>query len=181
MDLRTATAADLDRITALDDSFTTDTVFEVVAAPDGFTLRSQPIDPPLHKLFPRDEPDGTVFVAADGPRVRGFVAIDLEDWRRRLVIQQVTVAPGHRGRGIGRALVEHACAHGREHGALTAWLETSTVNVPAIRAYRRMGFTLCGLDTTFYRGTPAEGETALFFTRALADECPNPSPACTDA
>jgi ribosomal protein S18 acetylase RimI-like enzyme len=167
VDLRTAKAADLDRIAALDDSFTTDTVFDVVAAPDGFTLRPKPVDPPLHKVFPRDDdPAGTVFVTADGSRVRGFVVVDLEDWHRRLVIQQVTVAPGHRGLGIGRALVEHACAHGREHGALTAWLETSTVNVPAIRAYQRMGFTLCGLDTTLYRGTPAEGETALFFARS---------------
>jgi hypothetical protein len=41
------------------------------------------------------------------------------------------------------------------------------VNVPAVRAYRRLGFALCGLDTTFYRGTPAAGEVALFFTRDL--------------
>ncbi|ONI83574.1 N-acetyltransferase [Saccharothrix sp. ALI-22-I] len=168
MELRTAKAADLDRIAALDDSFTTDTVFEVVVEPEGFALRPTPVDPPLHKVFPPDDdPDGTVFVAADGPRVHGFVVVDLEDWHRRLVIQQVTVAPSHRGRGIGRALVDHACAHGRAHGALTAWLETSTVNVPAVRAYQRMGFALCGLDTTFYRGTPTEGETALFFARAL--------------
>lgn len=168
MELRTADAADLDRAAALDDSFTTDTVFDVAVEPEGFTLRPTPVDPPLHKVYPPgDEPDGTVFVAADGPRVRGFIAVDLEEWRRRLVIQQVTVAPGHRGRGIGRALVEHALAHGREHGALTAWLETSNVNVPAVHAYRRLGFTLCGLDTTFYRGTPAEGETALFFARTI--------------
>ncbi|MEV1116048.1 GNAT family N-acetyltransferase [Actinosynnema sp. NPDC049800] len=168
MELRTAKAADLDQVAVLDDSFTTATVLEVVATPEGFTLRPTPVDPPLHKVFPPDDdPGGTVFVAADGPRVRGFVAVDLEDWHRRLVIRQVTVAPGHRGRGIGRALVEHACAHGREHGALTAWLETSSVNVPAVGAYRRLGFALCGLDTTFYRGTPAVGEVALFFARDL--------------
>lgn len=168
MELRTAKAADLDQVAVLDDSFTTATVLEVVATPEGFTLRPTPVDPPLHKVFPPDDdPGGTVFVAADGPRVRGFVAVDLEDWHRRVVIRQVTVAPGHRGRGIGRALVEHACAHGREHGALTAWLETSSVNVPAVRAYRRLGFALCGLDTTFYRGTPAVGEVALFFARDL--------------
>ncbi|MFD1151350.1 GNAT family N-acetyltransferase [Saccharothrix hoggarensis] len=168
MDLRAARAADLDQVGRLDDSFTTGAVFEVDAGPDGFRLRETPVDPPLRKVFPPDDdPGGTVFVAADGPRVRGFVAVDVEDWRRRLVIHQVTVAPQHRGLGIGRTLLEHALAHGREHGALTAWLETSTVNVPAVRAYRRMGFALCGLDTTFYRGTPAEGETALFFALAL--------------
>ncbi|MFE9745289.1 GNAT family N-acetyltransferase [Saccharothrix saharensis] len=168
MELRRARPADLDQVAALDDSFTTDTVLDVVATPEGFTLRPRPVDPPLHKVFPPDDdPGGTVFVAADGPRVRGFVAVELEDWHRRLVIAQVTVAPGHRGRGIGRALLDHACAHGREHGASTAWLETSSVNVPAVRAYERTGFTLCGLDTTFYRGTPAAGEVALFFARDL--------------
>jgi hypothetical protein len=70
VELRTAKAADLDQVAALDDSFTTDTVLEVVATPEGFTLRPTPVDPPLHKVFPPDDdPGGTVFVAADGPRV----------------------------------------------------------------------------------------------------------------
>ncbi|QTR01699.1 GNAT family N-acetyltransferase, partial [Saccharothrix algeriensis] len=60
-----------------------------------------------------------------------------------------------------------ALDHGRSRGARTAWLETSNVNVPAVRAYLRMGFTLCGLDTTLYRGTPAEGEIALYLARNL--------------
>ncbi|GAA1303391.1 GNAT family N-acetyltransferase [Saccharothrix xinjiangensis] len=168
MELRAARPADLDRLTRLDDSFTTDTVFEVLAEPERLTLRAVPVDPPLTKVFPPDdEPPGDVFVAADGPRVRGFVALEVVEWHRRLVVRQLTVAPGHRGRGVGRALVERAAAHGRELGLRTLWLETSSVNVPAVRAYQRMGFTLCGLDTTFYRSTPAEGETALFFARPL--------------
>jgi ribosomal protein S18 acetylase RimI-like enzyme len=168
VELRTARPADLDRLADLDDSFTTGTVFEVVVEPERLSLRAVPVDPPLTKVFPPDdEPGGTVFVAADGPRVRGFIALDVAGWHGRLVVRQLTVAPGYRGRGIGRALVERAAAHGRELGLRTLWLETSSVNAPAVRAYRRMGFALCGLDTTFYRGTPAEGETALFFARDL--------------
>lgn len=169
MELRPARPADLDRVAAIDDSFTTDTVFEVDVEPDRLTLRAVPVDPPLTKVFPPDddEPRGTVFVAADGPRVRGFVEVSAAAWHGRLVVEQVTVAPGHRGRGIGRALLERAAAHGRELGLRTLWLETSNVNAPAVRAYRRAGFALCGLDTTFYRDTPAEGEIALFFARDL--------------
>jgi ribosomal protein S18 acetylase RimI-like enzyme len=51
-----------------------------------------------------------------------------------------------------------------------AWLETSNVNLPAVRAYERLGFRLCGLDTSLYEGTPAEGEVALFLCRLLPDE-----------
>ncbi|WP_433264994.1 GNAT family N-acetyltransferase [Actinosynnema sp. CS-041913] len=167
MDLRyrPMTPADL---LALDDSFTTDTVFDVVSNPLGFALEPVPVDPPLVKVYPPDEDDLPTdgFVAVDD-ELRGFVSLEIVGWHRRLVLRQVTVAPSHRGRGIGRRLVELALDYGRANDARTAWLETSNVNVPAIRAYQRMGFALCGLDTTLYRGTPAEGEIALYLAKAL--------------
>ncbi|WP_211347159.1 GNAT family N-acetyltransferase [Saccharothrix australiensis] len=158
-----------DDVLALDDSFTTDTVFEVDSTPDGFALRPVPVDPPLAKAFPEDEDElpHEGFVAEEGGEVRGFASVELAAWHRRLVLRQVTVAPGHRGRGIGKRLIELALDHGRSLGARTAWLETSSVNVPAVRVYRRLGFSLCGLDTTLYRSTPAEGEVALYFAKEL--------------
>ncbi|MGW3008407.1 GNAT family N-acetyltransferase [Streptomyces sp. NPDC001219] len=172
---REARPADREQIDALDDSFTTDTVYEVVAGDEGFALRSVFVDPPLVKVFPDDEDDGDGGtdegvhreVAVDGGTVCGVVAVGVEEWHRRLVIQQIAVASTHRGHGVGAALMERACAYGSRLGARTAWLETTSVNVPAVRAYRRMGFALCGLDTTLYRGTPSEGETALFMSREL--------------
>ncbi|MEV4441986.1 GNAT family N-acetyltransferase [Streptomyces sp. NPDC049577] len=161
---------------ALDNSFTTTTVLRVTADEDGFRLHETPVSPPLRKVFP-DEPDepagpagpeGAELVVAelDG-EVRGAVTTVYESWNRRLVIADLRVAPGHRGRGIGRGLMDRALARGRAVGARTAWLEVSNVNAPAVRAYRRMGFTVCGLDTTLYTGTPAEGELALFMARPL--------------
>ncbi|MFI9815425.1 GNAT family N-acetyltransferase [Saccharothrix variisporea] len=152
----------------LDDSFTTTTVFVVDQDPHGFALREVPVDPPLRKVFPPDDDDlsGEGFVAEDGD-IRGFVSLEVESWNRRLVIRQITVAPSHRGRGIGSHLMDLALDHGRRRHARTAWLETSSVNVPAVRAYQKMGFRLCGLDTTLYTGTPAEGETALYLARPL--------------
>lgn len=146
----------------------------MLAGPDGFTLRETPVDPPLVKVFPEEEDDGGVGsgglhveVAVDAGLVRGFVAVGVEEWNRRLVVHTIAVAPTHRGAGVGQALMERACAHGRRLGAHTAWLEVTNVNAPAVRAYRRMGFELCGLDTTLYRGTASEGETALFMSRPL--------------
>ncbi|MFB7372589.1 GNAT family N-acetyltransferase [Streptomyces sp. NPDC056222] len=175
---RVAGPDDQSALAALDDSFTTEHVYEVASGDVGFGLRLVAVDPPLVKVFPVEDEDGggedgaegdvheIVAVDADGTPV-GFIAVGVEEWNRRLVVHQVTVHPAHRGRGIGGELMRRALAHGRERGARTAWLEVTSVNVPAVRAYRRMGFRLCGLDTTLYTGTESEGETALFMARPL--------------
>lgn len=175
---RPARPQDAGAIEALDGSFTTATVFEVSPAGLGFALREVPVDPPVYKEFPPEEHDeqglgrgsgadgdARTYVALDDGRVCGFVAVGYAAWNRRLTIEDIEVSPAHRGRGIGRALMECAAEFARERGAERLWLEVSTVNAPAVHAYRRMGFELCGLDTTLYEGTPAAGERALFMSR----------------
>ncbi|WP_406739089.1 GNAT family N-acetyltransferase [Streptomyces sp. NBC_00853] len=181
---RPARPEDAGAIEALDSSFTTATVFEVSdpgsgdGAGFGFLLREVPVDPPVHKVFPPEEHDEQVFgggqdsdadvrtfVALDGDLLCGFAAVGYAPWNRRLTIEDIEVSPGHRGRGIGRALMECAERFARERGAEHLWLEVSSVNAPAVHAYRRMGFTFCGLDTALYGGTPAAGEHALYMSR----------------
>ncbi|PWK69382.1 ribosomal protein S18 acetylase RimI-like enzyme [Streptomyces sp. CG 926] len=181
---RPARPEDAGAIEALDSSFTTATVFEVSEpGPDdgyasGFLLREVPVDPPVHKVFPPEEHDEQVFgggkdsdadartfVALDGELLCGYAAVGYAPWNRRLTVEDIEVAPGHRGRGIGRGLMECAERFARERGAHHLWLEVSSVNAPAVHAYRRMGFTFCGLDTALYDGTPAVGERALYMSR----------------
>lgn len=173
---RTACPEDAQAIEALDGSFTTDTVFQVTVTDDGFSLREIAVDPPLTKVFPEDEYDGEDGDDADDGDSRtfvahgaagdlaGFVAVSYSGWNRRLTIEDIEVAPEHRGRGVGRALMELAVEFARERGAGHLWLEVTTVNAPAIHAYRRMGFAFCGLDITLYDGTPSEGEQALYMS-----------------
>ncbi|MFD3539198.1 GNAT family N-acetyltransferase [Streptomyces sp. NPDC058662] len=177
---RPARPADAGAIEALDSSFITTTVFRATASEAGFAIREVPVDPPVRKVFPPEEhdeqgsggaagpdaeADARTYVALDGGTLCGFVAVGYAGWNRRLTIEDIEVAPGHRGRGIGRALMEHADGFARERGAEHLWLEVSTVNAPAVQAYLRMGFDFCGLDTTLYAGTPAAGEQALFMSR----------------
>ncbi|GHG46792.1 GNAT family N-acetyltransferase [Streptomyces griseocarneus] len=147
----------------LDNSFTTSTVLRVTASDDGFVLHQVPVEPELRKVYPDDEDeegeDQEVLVADAGGELCGAVSFAYEEWNRRLVVADIRVSPGRRGRGIGAGLMDRALARGRELGARTA---------PAVRAYRRMGFVLCGLDTSLYTGTSSEGETALFMSRPLA-------------
>lgn len=177
LEFRTARPGDREAIEALDGSFLTSTVFEVTSSEGGFALREVPVDPPLHKVFPPDPDDGPdggdegsgedsrTFVALDAGALCGFADVTYAPWNRRLTVEDIEVAPGHRGRGVGRALMELAAGFARERGAAHLWLEVSSVNAPAVHAYRRMGFTLCGLDTALYDGTPAAGERALFMSR----------------
>ncbi|MGC9500486.1 GNAT family N-acetyltransferase [Streptomyces sp. WG7] len=173
---RTAVPADAEAIETLDGSFTTGTVFQVTVADDGFALREIPVDPPLTKVFPEDESDGDdgdegddadsrTFVAhgAAGD-LAGFVAVSYSGWNRRLTVEDIEIAPEHRGRGVGRALMGLAVEFARERGAGHLWLEVTNINAPAIHAYRRMGFAFCGLDTALYSGTPSEGEQALYMS-----------------
>ncbi|MFD9633021.1 GNAT family N-acetyltransferase [Streptomyces violascens] len=171
---RVARPEDTKAIRALDGSFTTSTIFEVFVSQHGFALREIPVDPPLTKVFPDDEPDDDeddedsgsrtfVAVGVDG-NLAGFVAVSYSPWNRRLVVEDIEVAPQHRGRGVGRALMGRAVEFARECGAGHVWLEVTNVNAPAIHAYRRMGFAFCGLDTSLYAGTASDGEQALYMS-----------------
>lgn len=154
----------------LDTSFTSDVIYEVTASGDGFHLTPARASPTVQKSFPIDDLDNrqwdSAYVVDDG-QIRGFIATAFETWNRRLVIWHFYVAPTHRRKGFGRRLLERALEHGREQGARLAWLETTNLNYPGVQAYRRLGFELCGLDSTLYRGTGAEGEIALFLARPL--------------
>ncbi|MBT2363990.1 GNAT family N-acetyltransferase [Streptomyces sp. ISL-10] len=173
--IRAARPEDTEAIAGVDGSFTTSTVFQVAVSDEGFAFREVPVDPPLTKVFPEDESDdgdedgeesgSRTFVAVGADNeVAGFAAVSYSPWNRRLTIEDIEVAPDHRGRGVGRALMGHAVEFARECGAGHIWLEVTNVNAAAIHAYRRMGFAFCGLDTALYHGTESEGEQAIYMS-----------------
>jgi mycothiol synthase len=55
-------------------------------------------------------------------------------------IQNLGVVPGHRGRGLGEALLLHALRGFQAAGLRIAQLEVTAQNDAAIRLYRRVGF-----------------------------------------
>jgi putative acetyltransferase len=56
-------------------------------------------------------------------------------------LKRMYVRPQFRGLGLGKAMVEHLCAHAREHGVKVIRLETGIHQREAIGLYERMGFT----------------------------------------
>jgi mycothiol synthase len=76
-----------------------------------------------------DAPAGTAWArrAKQRPEQMGYV-------------HMVAVAPEHRGRGLGRALVLSVLRRFREVGLASAMLETDDIRLPAIRLYLGLGF-----------------------------------------
>jgi GNAT superfamily N-acetyltransferase len=165
--------ADADAILQLDTSFSTDAIYEVNPSSTGVLLRVVELAKPLTKWFPLDDLKNETWpwdfgrIAVDDCRVCGFVAAAYQEWNRRLIVSHLYVDRPYRKRGIARSLIDSVAEYGLRRGAINLWLETSNLNVPGIRAYRRLGFELCGADATLYLGTPAASEQALFFARPL--------------
>ena len=158
-------------IEAIDTSFETRTVFDVVTTPRRIELVERELARPLVKRYsigevfaPWAEWDAG-WVADDGT-IRGFAVAAYEAWHQRLVLWFLYVAPAWRRRGVGRALLERVEAHGRSLSASHVWLETSNVNVPGVLAYTRLGYALCGADTLFY-GSYMPGEAAIYLAKRL--------------
>ncbi len=159
-------------VEAIDTTFETASVFDVVTTPRRIELVERRLEAPLAKaysigeVFARWASWEAGWVADDDGEIRGFAAVEHEPWHERLVLWFLYIAPAWRRRGIGRALLERAEAHGKEVGATHVWLETSNVNVPGVAAYERLGYALCGADRLYY-GSYMPGEQAIYLAKQL--------------
>jgi [ribosomal protein S18]-alanine N-acetyltransferase len=79
-------------------------------------------------------------------------------------ILSVAVAPGWRGRGLSRPLLDLHLRRLAGLGARTVFLEVDEKNAPAGRLYRRVGFYGVGRRQGYYGGAA----TALVLRRDLA-------------
>lgn len=77
---------------------------------------------------------GTVSTPLPGERLSDFAQPDEMDFRL------LAAAPAARGRGVGRALVEHCAELARQRGASRLVLHTGDDMDLAVRLYERMGF-----------------------------------------
>jgi ribosomal-protein-alanine N-acetyltransferase len=106
---------------------------------------------------------GTVNVAAelDRPWSRVWVARDATSVEPRafllawlvvdaLHLLSVATLPGHRRRGMARALLEHAIDFARRERVRTILLEVRRSNAAAIRLYRAFGFSAAALRPRYY-------------------------------
>jgi ribosomal protein S18 acetylase RimI-like enzyme len=107
-------------------------------APEVF---DNPLDPRLVAEFLGDERHHLV-VAVDQGQVIGFasaVHYVHPDKPPELWINEVGVAPSHRGRGVGKELMRALLHHGELLGCGEAWVLTDRSNHAAMRLYASTG------------------------------------------
>lgn len=159
---------------ALDTAFSTDRVYQLVGGAAAWQLDTVAVSPPRSKSYDltHEVDDWPAFehvaVAELAGRVVGVAALKPVRWNRRAELWHLYVDRAARGRGVGRLLLEQARQVARQWDVRALWLETQTINYPAIQFYQHMGFTWCGFDTSLYdpREVPSD-DVALFFACAL--------------
>lgn len=118
-------------------------------------------------LVPED--DGALFAAYANGVLCGYLAVT-RDWNGFALVDDIAVARGSRGAGLGRRLLDAAQEWALAAGLAGLRLETQSTNVPACRFYRRYGFRLGGIDRMLYAAVPGLAhEVALFWYLVFAD------------
>lgn len=125
-------------------------------------------DRDLSDLATHYAPPGSFYVMLDGTpgdhaTIIGTVGIYRLD-AARCELRKMYLSPTHRGRGLGRRLLEHALHEARSAGFRRVELETASVLKEAITLYRRYGFReftpehmAARCDQAFYLELPAAG------------------------
>jgi putative acetyltransferase len=89
-------------------------------------------------------PSVTFWTAWRGEVLAGFGALKQLDPAHGEV-KSMRASPADRGKGVGRALIEHIIVQARQRGYARLSLETGTapLHAPAISLYRSVGFLPC--------------------------------------
>lgn len=162
-------------VLALDTSVTLDRVYRLKREGNSFALEVVAQSPPQAKRYELAREEDSIaravwsLVALRNSVIIGLATMNYEAWNCRARLEHLYVDKSVRGQGIGRLLVELALAEAKAVGMRCLWVETQTVNAPAIEFYEYLGFGWCGFDLSLY--DPAHvlpSEEAIFLVRDLA-------------
>jgi ribosomal protein S18 acetylase RimI-like enzyme len=101
-----------------------------------------------------EDPDKAVFVADDNGGVIGYAYAAIEGYDYMAlrgpagVLHDIIVAPEHRGRGVGRLLLDATLEFFRSRGVQRVVLSTAERNEAAQRLFARMGFRRTMIEMT---------------------------------
>jgi ribosomal-protein-alanine N-acetyltransferase len=103
-------------------------------------------------------------LAWDDQDLAGFALSRVAAGEAELLL--LAVRRDRQGRGIGELLVEHFTAEARDRGARRLHLEVRDGN-PAVRLYKRTGFSEVGRRRNYYSGCDGQLFDALTLAKTL--------------
>ncbi|MBE2180794.1 MAG: GNAT family N-acetyltransferase [Chthoniobacterales bacterium] len=91
-----------------------------------------------------DDSLGAIFLSGDRDRATGYIAVclgySIEFGGRDAFVDELFVEAGCRGRGLGRALLEHAAGFLKGKGIAAVTLEVAHANPRGADFYEKIGF-----------------------------------------
>jgi len=88
-----------------------------------------------------------VLIVEENRKVVGFVTCQVDGMAA--IIDLIAVAPGHQGRGIGKALVQGTAAHYADRKAVLR-VGTQDTNTPSLALYEGLGFARTRFQDTYH-------------------------------
>jgi ribosomal protein S18 acetylase RimI-like enzyme len=128
-----------------------------------------PIEEDMLRRYTALAGNGLSLGVYDGEVLVGMALAEPQPWNNSLWVWEFRVAATHQQRGLGRALMETLIEKARTAGFRILVCETQTTNIPAIRFYRALGFSVEGIDLSLYSNNDLrpDGEVAMFMKRRL--------------
>ena len=127
----------------------------------------------LEECFPQLERWSTAAWRAEiaSPATRVFVVADpipvavasFGDAIDVVELRTIAVAPGHRGRGLARQLIERGIEWAKKTSASQVFLEVAHDNASANRLYEKMGFVPVSTRQSYY----GPGRDALVMAKSI--------------
>jgi ribosomal protein S18 acetylase RimI-like enzyme len=97
----------------------------------------------------------------------GIALAEPQFWNHSLHVREIHIAETHQRKGIGRMLLEAVSQKAHDSNFRTIVCETQSTNPDAIKFYRKMGFSIEGIDLSQYSNKDfPDGEIAIFMKKA---------------
>jgi ribosomal protein S18 acetylase RimI-like enzyme len=112
--------------------------------------------------------EGTCVAAFMGEKIVGVAISNVRKWNKSLWVMEFHVHPDHHRKGIGWLMMEEIVDIAKDRGLRVIVCETQNTNVSAIRFYQAMGFTMDGIDLSYYSNEDYRNDAiAVFMKRKI--------------